>query len=317
MSSSATSTSLPAPTLVGLGRMGANMARRMARGGLQVNGFDPSEAARAALAEEPRIALHASLQAAVHAQPEAVPRIVWLMLPAGAITEQTLTALEGLLRPGDVLVDGGNANYLDSQARGRHWLARGVDFVDCGVSGGIWGLTEGFCLMAGGTGAAIAALQPLFTRLAPAADRGWLHAGPSGAGHFSKMVHNGLEYGMMQSLAEGFALMQAREDLTIDLGAMAELWRHGSVVRSWLLDLTATALKNPADLDALAPVVADSGEGRWTVDEAVRQGTPVPVISAALMARFSSQGHADVTNKMLALMRKGFGGHATVAAHKD
>lgn len=304
-------TPLPSPTLIGLGRMGANMARRMARGGLTVHGFDPSEAARAALAEEAGVQLHASLAQAVQAQPGR--KLVWLMLPAGAITEQTLQALEPQLREGDVVVDGGNANYLDSQARARHWKTRGVDYVDCGVSGGIWGLAEGFCLMAGGEKPAIAALQPLFQRLAPAADRGWVHAGPSGAGHFTKMVHNGIEYGMMQAYAEGFALMAGRPEMQIDLAGMAELWRHGSVVRSWLLDLTAEALRDPSAMEKIAPVVADSGEGRWTVDEAVRQGTPVPVIASALMARFSSQGKADTANKLISLMRKGFGGHATVA----
>ncbi len=302
---------LPAPTVVGLGRMGANMARRMAHGGLIVHGFDPSEAARTALAGEAGVRLHDTLAHAVQAQTGR--RLVWLMLPAGPITDQTLQALEAELRPGDVIVDGGNANYLDSQARARYWKERQVDFVDCGVSGGIWGLAEGFCLMAGGADDAIAALEPLFTRLAPAADRGWLHAGPSGAGHFTKMIHNGIEYGMMQSYAEGFALMAGKTDMQIDLNAMAELWRHGSVVRSWLLDLTADALKDPTAMDKLAPVVADSGEGRWTVDEAIRQGTPAPVICAALMARFSSQGKADTSNRLLALMRKGFGGHATVA----
>ena len=301
---------LPSPTFIGLGRMGANMARRLARGGLQVHGFDPSEPARAALAAEAGVVLHDSLSNAVQAQPGR--RLVWLMLPAGAITDQTLAALESELRAGDVLVDGGNANYLDSQARAAHWKQRGVDFVDCGVSGGIWGLAEGFCLMAGGEDGAIEALLPLFERLAPAPDRGWLHVGPSGAGHFTKMVHNGIEYGMMQAYAEGFALMAGKTDLHIDLNAMAELWRHGSVVRSWLLDLTATALQDPAAMEKLAPVVADSGEGRWTVDEAIRQGTPVPVISAALMARFSSQGKADTSNRLLSLMRKGFGGHQTV-----
>ena len=301
---------LPFPTFIGLGRMGANMARRLARGGLQVHGFDPSGPARAALAAEAGVVLHDSLSNAVQAQPGR--RLVWLMLPAGAITDQTLAALESELRAGDVLVDGGNANYLDSQARAARWKQRGVDFVDCGVSGGIWGLAEGFCLMAGGEDDAIEALLPLFERLAPAPDRGWLHAGPSGAGHFTKMVHNGIEYGMMQAYAEGFALMAGKTDLHIDLNAMAELWRHGSVVRSWLLDLTATALQDPTAMEKLAPVVADSGEGRWTVDEAIRQGTPVPVISAALMARFSSQGKADTSNRLLSLMRKGFGGHQTV-----
>lgn len=305
-------TQLPvsSPTVVGLGRMGANMARRLARGGFTVHGVDPSPDARQALAGEAGLQLHAELAAGVRAQ--SGRRLVWLMLPAGAVTEQALSALQSMLHPGDVLVDGGNANYLDSQARARAWQQRGVDFVDCGVSGGVWGLAEGYCLMAGGEKNAIAALEPLLRCLAPAPDRGWLHCGPSGAGHFAKMVHNGIEYGMMQAYAEGFALMAARPELTPDLGAVAELWRHGSVVRSWLLDLTTTALQEPGALDAVAPVVADSGEGRWTVDESIRQGTPVPVIAAALMARLSSQGKADSANKLLALMRKGFGGHATV-----
>jgi len=301
----------PYPTIIGLGRMGANMARRLARAGITVHGFDPSPEARAALSGEAGVVLHADLGASMAAQ--AGRRLVWLMLPAGAITEQTLSALESLLQPGDVLVDGGNANYLDSQARARHWKARGIDFVDCGVSGGVWGLAEGYCLMAGGEKQAIDALMPLFRALAPAPDRGWLHCGPSGAGHFTKMVHNGIEYGMMQAYAEGFALMAGRPELTPDLGAVAEVWRHGSVVRSWLLDLTTTALQDPTAMDAVAPVVADSGEGRWTVDESIRQGTPVPVIAAALMARFGSQGKADTGNKLLSLMRKGFGGHTTVS----
>jgi len=282
----------PTPTFIGLGRMGSNMARQ-------------------ALSGETGVTLHADLGSSVSAL--AGRRLVWLMLPAGAITEQTLSALESLLQPGDVLVDGGNANYLDSQARALRWKARGVDFVDCGVSGGVWGLAEGYCLMAGGEKQAIDALMPLFRALAPAPDRGWLHCGPSGAGHFTKMVHNGIEYGMMQAYAEGFALMAGRPELTPDLGAVAEVWRHGSVVRSWLLDLTTTALQDPTAMDAVAPVVADSGEGRWTVDESIRQGTPVPVIAAALMARFGSQGKADTGNKLLSLMRKGFGGHATVS----
>ncbi len=305
-----TNTTLPSPTLIGLGRMGANMARRLARGGLAVHGFDPSEAARTALAGEAGVFLYPTLAQAVQAQPGR--RLVWLMLPAGPITGQTLLALEAELRAGDVIVDGGNANYLDSQTRARHWKARRIDFVDCGVSGGVWGLAEGFCLMAGGEDEAITALEPLFKCLAPAPKRGWSHCGPSGAGHFTKMVHNGIEYGMMQAYAEGFALLAGNTELNIDLHAMAELWRHGSVVRSWLLDLTATALEDPAAMDKLAPIVADSGEGRWTVDEAIRQGTPVPVISAALMARFTSQGKADTANRLLSLMRKGFGGHQTV-----
>ena len=223
-------TSTPAPTIIGLGRMGANMARRLARGGMAVHGFDPSDDARTALSTEAGITLHETLASAVTAQ--SGQRLVWLMLPAGMITDQTLAALEPLLNAGDVLVDGGNANYLDSQARARHWKAQGVDFVDCGVSGGVWGLSEGYCLMAGGETAAVDALAPLMRILAPAADRGWLHCGPSGAGHFTKMVHNGIEYAMMQAYAEGFALMAGKPDLNPDLGAVAELWRHGSVVRS-------------------------------------------------------------------------------------
>ena len=310
MSMSAATTT-PTPTIIGLGRMGANMARRLARGGMAVHGFDPSDDARTALSTEAGITLHETLASAVTAQ--SGQRLVWLMLPAGMITDQTLAALEPLLNAGDVLVDGGNANYLDSQARARHWKARGVDFVDCGVSGGVWGLSEGYCLMAGGETAAVDALAPLMRILAPAADRGWLHCGPSGAGHFTKMVHNGIEYAMMQAYAEGFALMAGKPDLNPDLGAVAELWRHGSVVRSWLLDLTTTALQDPSAMDSVAPVVADSGEGRWTVDESIRQGTPIPAISAALMVRFASQGKADTGNKLLSLMRKGFGGHATVS----
>ncbi len=301
----------PAPTIIGLGRMGANMARRLARGAMAVHGFDPSPDARTALAAESGITLHDTLAAAVSAQ--SGRRLVWLMLPAGAITDQTLASLESLLQPGDVLVDGGNANYLDSQARARHCKARGVDYVDCGVSGGVWGLAEGYCLMAGGEKSAVDALTPLFQILAPAPERGWLHCGPTGAGHFTKMVHNGIEYAMMQAYAEGFALMAGKPELNPDLGAVAELWRHGSVVRSWLLDLTTSALQDPDAMDSVAPVVADSGEGRWTVDESIRQGTPIPAIAAALMVRFASQGKADTGNKLLALMRKGFGGHATVS----
>ena len=301
---------LPSPIIIGLGRMGANMARRLARGGFAVHGVDPSDAAHAALADEPRITTYATPQqaiAAVHG-----PRIVWLMVAAGEITDQTLTLLQGLLDKGDIVVDGGNANYLDSQSRGERFKALGLHFVDCGVSGGVWGLDNGYCLMSGGEDAAIAALTPLFKCLAPAADTGWLHCGPVGSGHFTKMIHNGIEYGMMQAYAEGFALLAGNEKLGIDVAKVAELWRHGSVVRSWLLDLTASALQNPEDLQSIAPVVADSGEGRWTIDESIRQGTPAPVIAASLMARFSSQGKADMSNKLLSLMRKGFGGHAVV-----
>lgn len=300
--------------MVGLGRMGANMARRLARAGVPVHGHDEAPAARAALGDEPGVRLHATLASLAEglrgATPAGEPLLVWLMLPAGEPTEQTLMAAAGLLRPGDLIVEGGNANYRDSQRRAGALGQAGVRFVDCGVSGGIWGLEKGYCLSLGGSDDAVAALAPYVRALAPAPDAGWLHCGPSGAGHFVKMIHNGIEYGMMQAIAEGFALLGGRRDLELPLADIAELWRHGSVVRSWLLDLTAGALAEPHAADALAPVVADSGEGRWTLEEAIRQGTPAPVIAASLMSRFDSQGAADPANRLLALMRQAFGGHA-------
>ena len=297
--------------MIGLGRMGANMARRLARAGTRVHGHDAAAAARDALADEPGVRAHdtlASLVAALRA--DSGPAVVWLMLPAGEITETALRDLRALLAPGELIVEGGNANYLDSQRRAREAAEAGLQYVDCGVSGGIWGLAGGYCLSLGGEADAVARVTPFARQLAPAPDSGWLHCGPSGAGHFVKMVHNGIEYGMMQALAEGFALLEGRQDLNLPLADIAQLWRHGSVVRSWLLDLTADALSEPGALQALQPHVADSGEGRWTVDEAVRQGTPAPVIAAALMSRFDSQGRADTGNRLLALMRQAFGGHA-------
>jgi len=311
-----------APTLlmVGLGRMGGNMAHRLALKGARVHGYDRSPAARAALAEavggsaEFPVVLHERLEDAVAALPS--PRVVWLMLPAGVPTQLTIDLLTPLLVAGDIVIDGGNANYLDSQARGRALTARGLEFIDCGVSGGVWGLQNGYCLMYGASPAAATAVAPLMRLLAVSPGDGWLHCGPIGAGHFVKMIHNGIEYGMMQSLAEGFALMAGKPEFDLRLGPIGELWRHGSVVRSWLLDLTAQSLQEPDAINQVAPVVADSGEGRWTVDEAIRQGTPAPVIAMAMMSRFDSQGKADTANKLLALMRKGFGGHAVTVAPK-
>ncbi len=301
--------------MIGLGRMGANMARRLARAGVPVEGYDAQAASRDALADEAGLRTHASLAAAVAALPS--PRAVWLMLPAGETTESTLAELCSLLSPGDLVVDGGNANYLDSQRRAAELKAAGLAFADCGVSGGVWGLENGYCLMYGTNDADAAARVARWARLlAPAPDRGWLHCGPAGSGHFAKMIHNGIEYGMMQAIAEGFSLLEGRKDLAFDLGGVAELWRHGSVVRSWLLDLTADALRDPDAMAALAPLVPDSGEGRWTIDEAIRQGRPAPVIAMALMSRFDSQGGADTANRLLALMRKGFGGHAVTSAAK-
>ena len=296
--------------IVGLGRMGGNMARRLARGGVRVSGFDPDPHARDALAAD-AIAGVDTLAALVTALPP--PRVVWMMVPAGDVTERTLDALAPLLARGDLIVDGGNANYKDSQRRASAMAARSIHYVDCGVSGGVHGLAQGYALMFGATAEAAAMLAPYARILAPAPDAGWLHCGPAGAGHFVKMIHNGIEYGMMQALAEGFALMHNRTDLELDVAAIAETWRHGSVVRSWLLDLTARFLADDPDLAGIAPFVADSGEGRWTVQEAVEQGVPAPVLSLALMARFASQSRDDYAARVLAMMRKGFGGHAVIS----
>lgn len=294
--------------LVGLGKMGGNMARRLARAGVVVHGVDPQIGAADPLAAEPGVTLHASLAQALAALPR--PRTVWLMLPAGAVTEQAIAELETRLDADDLVIDGGNANYLDSQARAGRLAQRGIHFADCGVSGGVWGLANGYCLMFGASAAAAPRLQPYVLALAPGLQQGWVHAGPPGAGHYAKMIHNGIEYAMMQALAEGFALLQNQPTLGIDVASVGAAWQHGSVVRSWLLDLTVDALRDPAALAATEPFVADSGEGRWTIDESIRQCTPAPVIALSVMSRFASQGRGDFGNKLLAMMRKGFGGHA-------
>ncbi|WP_028989561.1 decarboxylating 6-phosphogluconate dehydrogenase [Thermithiobacillus tepidarius DSM 3134] len=293
--------------IVGLGRMGGNMARRLRRAGLEVVAYNRNGSVTDALAAETGLQAVHSLEELIQALP--APRIVWLMLPAGDATQQHIDQLVPLLSAGDVLVDGGNAFYKDSMARGQALAAQGLHFVDAGVSGGVWGLDNGYALMVGGADEAVQRLEPFLKALAPAPDKGWLHCGPVGSGHFVKMVHNGIEYGMMQAFAEGFALLKGREDFDLDLAAVAEMWRHGSVVRSWLLDLTADFLKQDQELADVAPVVADSGEGRWTAMEAIEQGVPAPVISLALAMRFASQGRNDYPAKLLAMMRKGFGGH--------
>ena len=298
--------------MIGLGRMGAGMARRMARGGAHVVAYDRDDAARKALAGEPRVELVETLAAL--AARLGGERVLVLMLPAGAATEDTLAELLPMLSAGDTLVDGGNAFYNDSMARALELSQRGLRYVDAGVSGGIHGLANGYCLMLGGTPKSVERFEPFARLLAPAPDAGWLHCGPSGAGHFAKMIHNSIEYGMTQAFAQGFALLAPRKDLEFDLPRLAETWRHGSVVRSWLLDLTAEALREDEDLRRVAPVVADSGEGRWTALESVELGVPAPVITMALMARFSSQGKSDYARKLLALMRAKFGGHAVVKA---
>ncbi len=295
--------------LYGLGRMGGNMARRLSRGGVRVLAYNRNVAVAEALAKEEANVVACPTLAGMVGGLEG-PRIVWLMLPAGEATDQAIRDVAALLAPGDLVVDGANGFYQDAMRRAEQLRQQDIPFVDVGVSGGVWGLANGYCLMAGGSEADLARLTPYLKVLAPTPDTGWHHAGPVGAGHFTKMVHNGIEYGMMQALAEGFSLMAAKQEFNLDLAAIAELWRHSSVVRSWLLDLTADFLKNDQKLEDLAPVVADSGEGRWTALESVNLGVPTPVMTQALMARFSSQGKGDYANKVLAMMRKGFGGHA-------
>ena len=293
--------------IVGLGRMGAGMARRLAQAGMAVMCYDQAEQARAALAGTAHISCTENL-AALCARLEG-ERLILLMLPAGAAVEDTIRDLVPLLSAGDTIVDGGNSYYRDSMRRALELSQRGLRYIDAGVSGGIHGREQGYCLMLGGTPKSIEIFEPVAKLLAPHAENGWLHCGPSGAGHFAKMVHNGIEYGMMQALAEGFSLLAARKDLDIDVARLAETWRHGSVVRSWLLDLSAGILEDNESLAGIAPVVADSGEGRWTALEAIELGVPAPVIMAALMNRFSSQGRSDYSRRLLAMMRAKFGGH--------
>jgi 6-phosphogluconate dehydrogenase len=293
--------------IIGLGRMGAGMARRLARGGAQVFCYDQAEAARAALSEERGVKCVENL-AALCARMEG-ERLIVLSLPAGAAVEDTIRGLLPLIATGDTLVDAGNSYYRDSMRRALALSQQGLRYIDAGVSGGVHGLEQGYCLMLGGTPTSIEIFEPFARLLAPDPQRGWLHCGPSGAGHFAKMIHNGIEYGIMQSLAEGFALLAARPELDIDLARLAETWRHGSLLRSGLLDLCAAILSRGEDFSRVAPVVADSGEGRWTALESIELGVPAPVITLALMNRFSSQGGSDYARRLLAMMRAGFGGH--------
>ncbi|HEY0232597.1 MAG TPA: decarboxylating 6-phosphogluconate dehydrogenase [Dokdonella sp.] len=293
--------------MIGLGRMGANMAERLLRGGHRVIGFDPNADARAHL-EAKGAASAASLEALVARLP--APRTLWLMVPAGAITDQTIETLLPLLAAGDALIDGGNSNYKDTQRRAAQAAARKIDYVDSGTSGGIWGLAEGYSLMIGGDKAAVERLTPIFQTLAPAADSGWGHVGPVGSGHYTKMIHNGIEYGLMQAYAEGFSILKHKTEFGLDLHQIAEIWRNGSVVRSWLLDLTADALAKNPDMSGIAPHVDDSGEGRWTVAEAIDLNVPAPVITSSLLERLRSRDDDSYTDKLLAALRNEFGGHA-------
>jgi 6-phosphogluconate dehydrogenase len=294
--------------MIGLGKMGANMVRRLCRQGIEVVGYDRDAATVARLGTEAAMITAASVSDAVSKL--SAPRIVWLMLPSGDPTETQLQELAAMLSPGDVVIDGGNSNYKDSQRRGA-WLAeRGIEFMDAGTSGGVWGLDNGYCLMVGGSKEVAAIMTPVLQALAPAPDRGWAHVGPVGAGHYSKMLHNGIEYGMMQALAEGLDLLKNKKEFDFDLAQLTELWRHGSVVRSWLLDLTADALKDDQELASIAPHVSDSGEGRWTVIDSVEQGIAAPVLTLALQMRFASQDDTGYANRLLSMMRNAFGGHA-------
>jgi len=292
--------------MVGLGRMGANMAERLVRGGHKVTGVDPGAAAREQAAAR-GIGTAATLAELVAALP--APRAVWLMVPAGAV-DATLAELQPLLAAGDTVIDGGNSNYKDTVRRAEELRAHGLHYVDSGTSGGVWGLQEGYSLMIGGDEAAVERLRPIFETLAPAADRGWGRVGPSGAGHFTKMIHNGIEYGMMQAYAEGFAILGRKAEFGLDLEQIAQIWRHGSVVRSWLLDLSADALAKNPTLQGIAPYVEDSGEGRWTVAEAIDLDVSAPVITASLMERLRSREKDSFADKLLAAMRNEFGGHA-------
>ena len=292
--------------------MGGNMARRLASKNMSIALFDQDAVLTASLASEIKAVAATSLADIVSKL--AKPRVLWMMLPAGDITESTLTQLQVLLDKGDTIVDGANSNYKDSVRRAAQSEALGFNYMDAGVSGGVHGLANGYCLMVGGSDAALASVRSYLEVLAPAANTGWLHAGPAGAGHFTKMIHNGIEYGMMAALAEGLSLIKAKKEFDIDLADVTELWRHGSVVRSWLLDLTADTLKIDQSLDSIRAHVPDSGEGRWTVNESIEQGVPTPVMTMALMSRFASQGADDYASKLLAKMRQGFGGHAITQA---
>jgi 6-phosphogluconate dehydrogenase len=293
--------------MVGLGKMGSRMTQRLLGAGHQVFVFDRNEAAiqdaeaHGAVGAESLQDLVAKIES---------PRAIWIMVPAGDPTESTVNELSSLMSELDVIIDGGNSNYKDTQRRAEKISEQGILLLDCGTSGGVWGLKEGYSLMIGGQDSAVKMLTPIFESLAPAADKGWGHVGPSGAGHFVKMIHNGIEYGMMQSYAEGFDIMKAKTEFDLDLHQIAETWRFGSVVRSWLLDLTASALEDDQDLSSIRAWVADSGEGRWTVAEAIDLDVPAPVITLSLLMRLISRQDEAYAAKMLAAMRNQFGGHA-------
>ncbi len=294
--------------MIGLGKMGGAMAQRLLKGGQRVVGLDQSAEITRKLAAEYGLTAAYSMAEAVAALPS--PRIFWLMVPAGAATESVVNELAGLLDAGDVIIDGGNTYYKDDLRRAKALKRKGIHYVDVGTSGGVWGLTEGYSLMIGGQIEVVESLRRIFQRLAPGPERGWGRVGPVGAGHFVKMIHNGIEYGLMQAYAEGFEIMHAKKEFDLDLEQVAQIWRYGSVVRSWLLDLTAEALSKDQDLSKIKGWVDDSGEGRWTVAEAIELDVPAPIINLSLQQRLISRQTESYAAKLLAAMRNEFGGHA-------
>jgi 6-phosphogluconate dehydrogenase len=299
---------------IGLGRMGENMAVRLLKRGHTVYGADPSEASRAQ-AEKEGVKTAATVEelATLYTQS---PRVFWVMVPAGKITEQVVNQIAAVASPGDIIVDGGNSNYKGTVRIGKELEAKGLHYVDCGTSGGVWGLENGYCLMVGGADEAIKALEPLLLDLAP--EGGYAHVGPSGAGHYVKMIHNGIEYGMLQAYAEGFELLHAATEFNLDLHEITKLWNHGSVVRSWLLELAERAFElEGQDFEGIDDDVADNGTGRWTVEESIDRAVPLPVISLALQMRFRTRQDESYAGKAIAALRNQFGGHAIVAKHQE
>ena len=294
--------------MLGLGKMGGNMAARLVRKGVSVVGYDNNQTIVKELSEKEKVIASSSVEDTLSKLDK--QKIVWMMLPAGEITKKQIADLIPLLNKGDIIIDGGNSNFKQSVKMGSMLEEYDIGFMDCGTSGGVWGLENGYCLMVGASHEVAKAAEPALKALAPTPETGWLHVGPVGSGHFTKMIHNGIEYGMMESFAEGLELLKGRKEYDIDIGKVTELWRHGSVVRSWLLDLTAEALKGDPELDDIAPFVADSGEGRWTAVEAIEQGIPAPVLTQALQVRFRSQEKSKGYGyKILSIMRNAFGGH--------
>jgi len=291
--------------MVGLGKMGANMAQRLIEHGHEVVAYDLNADARAGAAAFGALPVATLEELAAALEP---PRVAWVMVPAGPATNSTITTLAGLFESGDVVIDGGNSNYKETAPLVDRLAAAGIALVDAGTSGGIWGLKEGYCLMVGGTPEAVAVCEPAFLALAP--EGGYAHVGPAGAGHFVKMVHNGIEYGLMQAYAEGFEIMSEAKEFDLDLHEIAAIWRYGSVVRSWLLELAERALRPESGFEDIEGVVADSGEGRWTVEEAIDRGVSAPVISSALFARFASQKSDAFGLRLVSALRNQFGGHA-------